>query len=682
MISDDLAREVKVITTHDVLKAASINNPEKYMPNEDVEVDNVTKVLKVVVSIGLNEVPVVGGMLSGLIGLFWPGGDDSIWEGTKDNVERLVDEKIGEQTAKDNRLRLKGICKVLQIFAQEPPKIQARNFHGVVNILMENEPLIFENESPWYNLPYLAPFGTLYLSALYTQWKHCEKIDKSSDSKPAYKKLLEEEVYRLQALVQDAKKNCIERRKKDIKLEQLNAYDQITMEDPHSHTEITVTGALEDIFKNGRMQLDFEVESKYSAEIDKILEPTHLWGRFIPGHEQDIQTYHHLEYPGGEWKGITSETKFTNPQAVPGGLGRLCKIEWFIAPDYYNTNEVVGLSLVFENTEIMLGSRRGGYVCAIELGREVVIGVKTKVSTDYRDRDRIEYIEFTYAPATIDAQGNLSLLAKDRVEEATKSLRRIRKDKSEKDMEFKHAHSNDHKSKWSELIDAKIRRRTMVALLAIFVQQITGQTFASQYSVIFYLSQGFGARSFVFSVLSSVAGLACLFITWSTVDLVGRRVLLLVGGTGMAVFLFIVGAVGTIKNPTETQQNALVASSAYALSWAPVSYIVLSEAASSHIKEKTNLVASVISVLTTFATSFTLPYLLSKPYAALGAKVGFIYGSFCVAMVVLAYFFIPELKGRSLEEVDQLFTSGESLRKLGFLKTRTAEKAYESHAKQ
>ncbi|KAG5766045.1 hypothetical protein H9Q72_005889 [Fusarium xylarioides] len=286
----------------------------------------------------------------------------------------------------------------------------------------------------------------------------------------------------------------------------------------------------------------------------------------------------------------------------------------------------------------------------------------------------------------------VALLAKDRVEEATKSLRRIRKDKSEEDIEFEiqaiqHAHSNDHKGKWSELFDAKNKRRTMVAILAMFGQQITGQAFASQYSVIFCLSQGFGARSFVFFVLSSVAGLACLFITWFTVDLVGRRVLLLIGGAGMAVFLFIVGSVGTIKDPTETQKNTLVASfilfsSAYALSWAPVSYMVLSEAASSHIKEKTNLLASVISVLTTFATSFTLPYLLSKPYAALGAKVGFIYGSFCVAMVVLAYFFIPELKGRSLEEVDQLFASGESLRKLGYLKTRTAEEAFESDSKQ
>ncbi|KAF4336084.1 hexose transporter 2 [Fusarium beomiforme] len=263
------------------------------------------------------------------------------------------------------------------------------------------------------------------------------------------------------------------------------------------------------------------------------------------------------------------------------------------------------------------------------------------------------------------------LLAKDHVEEATNALRRIRKDKSEEDIDFE--------------IQA-IQSRTMVAILAMFGQQITGQAFASQYSVIFYLSQGFGSKSFLFSIISSVAGVVCLLITWFTVDMVGRRVLLFIGGTGMALFLFIVGSVGTISNPNEAQKNTLVASftlfsCSYALSWAPVSYVILSEVASSHIKEKTNLLASVISVLTTFATSFTLPYLLSKPYAALGAKVGFIYGSFCIAMVVLAYFFIPELKGRSLEEVDQLFAGGQPLRKLGSLKTQTAEEALKTDSK-
>ncbi|KAF4452185.1 Hexose transporter 2 [Fusarium austroafricanum] len=238
------------------------------------------------------------------------------------------------------------------------------------------------------------------------------------------------------------------------------------------------------------------------------------------------------------------------------------------------------------------------------------------------------------------------------------------------------------KGKWSDLFDAKNRARTMVDILAMFGQQITGQAFASQYAAIFYQSQGFGDRSFVFFVITSVFRLVCLLITWFTIDLIGRRVLLLNGGSAMAIILFIVGSTGTLPNPTDTQKNTLVAAfmlyaSSYSLSWAPISYVVLSEAASSHIKEKTNLIASAISVLTTFVTSFTLPYLLHKGYAGRGAKVGFIYGSICVAMVVLAYFFIPELKGRSLEEFGQLFASGQPFRKLGKLKTQTAEERLE-----
>jgi MFS transporter, SP family, sugar:H+ symporter len=101
--------------------------------------------------------------------------------------------------------------------------------------------------------------------------------------------------------------------------------------------------------------------------------------------------------------------------------------------------------------------------------------------------------------------------------------------------------------------------------------------------------------------------------------------------------------------------------------------VVVSEAASTRVKEKTNLLACVISVLTTFATSFTIPYLISDQYAGLGGKVGFVYGSFCMAMFVLAFLFVPELKNRSLEEVDQMFASDTPLRKFGSIKTQRVE---------
>lgn len=50
-------------------------------------------------------------------------------------------------------------------------------------------------------------------------------------------------------------------------------------------------------------------------------------------------------------------------------------------------------------------------------------------------------------------------------------------------------------------------------------------------------------------------------------------------------------------------------------------------------------------------------------------------------MVVLTFFFIPELKGRSLEEVDQLFTSGAPLRKFSSIETMNAQELYEDEVK-
>lgn len=104
---------------------------------------------------------------------------------------------------------------------------------------------------------------------------------------------------------------------------------------------------------------------------------------------------------------------------------------------------------------------------------------------------------------------------------------------------------------------------------------------------------------------------------------------------------------------------------------------MVSEAAALRVKEKTNLLACVISVLTTFVVSFTMPYLINERYANLGGKVGFIYGSTNFMMLVLTFFFIPELKGRSLEEVDQLFESGVPIRHFGSVRTKTAVEMYQ-----
>ncbi|RDW59105.1 hypothetical protein BP5796_12029 [Coleophoma crateriformis] len=284
------------------------------------------------------------------------------------------------------------------------------------------------------------------------------------------------------------------------------------------------------------------------------------------------------------------------------------------------------------------------------------------------------------------------LLSQDRDEDAVKSLRKLRKKATDTEIQFeveslRYANDNEHKGSWSEVFDKKNRIRTYVALFAMFGQQISGQAFPSQYGVIFYQSQGFKSQAFLFNVLMNIISLVAIILTWFTVDGLGRRPSLLLGGSLMAAFMFILGGMGSVPAATLTSagKNTMVASIMlfyffFNLSWAPLAYVIVSETAASRLKEKTNLLAMVISVLTTFVTSFTIPYLIGAAYANLGAKLGYVYGAINIGLVVAVFFFIPELKGRSLEEINQLFESGVSLRKLGGVKTRDAGVLYEEKA--
>ncbi|KAF1828562.1 general substrate transporter [Decorospora gaudefroyi] len=282
------------------------------------------------------------------------------------------------------------------------------------------------------------------------------------------------------------------------------------------------------------------------------------------------------------------------------------------------------------------------------------------------------------------------LVSRDRNEDAAKSLRKIRKSASEEDIQFeieswRFVNANEqHKGSWAEVFNKKNRLRTGIAVFAMFGQQITGQAFPTQYQVVFYQQEGLGANAFLYNVISNVVGLIAVIMTWFTVDGAGRRPTLLLGGAMMAAFMLILGGMGTVPvdSRTDSMGDMMVASFMlfnffFNLSWAPLAYVIVSETAALRVKEKTNLLSMVVSVLTTFVTSFTTPYLINDDYAGLGGKLGYIYGAINVLVVVGVFFIVPELKGRSLEEVDQLFASGAPIRSFSKMETKNAEQLYE-----
>lgn len=74
------------------------------------------------------------------------------------------------------------------------------------------------------------------------------------------------------------------------------------------------------------------------------------------------------------------------------------------------------------------------------------------------------------------------------------------------------------------------------------------------------------------------------------------------------------------------------------------------------LRDKNALVVYCTQFVFDFVVTLTLPYLLNADYANLQSKVGFIYGSCGIIGLTWAYFCLPDMAGRSLEELEQMWT--------------------------
>ncbi|VUC27305.1 unnamed protein product [Clonostachys rosea] len=217
------------------------------------------------------------------------------------------------------------------------------------------------------------------------------------------------------------------------------------------------------------------------------------------------------------------------------------------------------------------------------------------------------------------------------------------------------------KGKWSELFKGTNARRTWGGLIAAGAVQLTGQSFASNYGTIFLKSVGV-IDPFTGTMIKR-AGLliGCIFVI-AFVEKIGRRRVALVVGSISAACLMVMGGLGTVTPPNTSAQKGVLAMSiifpcAYMIAFGSTMTVVKSEIPHTALRDKSNLLFWSFSNVANFLATFTLPYLLKAPYANLGSKVGFVYGCTTTLFVVLLFFFVPEMTGKSLEEIDEMFES-------------------------
>jgi MFS family permease len=207
--------------------------------------------------------------------------------------------------------------------------------------------------------------------------------------------------------------------------------------------------------------------------------------------------------------------------------------------------------------------------------------------------------------------------------------------------------------------------------LAIF-QQVTGIN-----AIIYFADQIFGAAGFATEASRTtvttwaIGGVNVLstLIAVAFIDRLGRRKLLLAGLIGMAVSLLVVGAAFEFIAAPETAQSTtqavgpseaglltLVGLVAFIISFAfslgPVVWTVINEIFPGRIRGRGVAVCTAVN----WASAFLVSQFFLSLVGAIGSSATFwLFAAFSVVGCVWVYIYVPETKGQSLEQIQQIW---------------------------
>ncbi|PGH08125.1 hypothetical protein AJ80_07919 [Polytolypa hystricis UAMH7299] len=202
-------------------------------------------------------------------------------------------------------------------------------------------------------------------------------------------------------------------------------------------------------------------------------------------------------------------------------------------------------------------------------------------------------------------------------------------------------------------------RRTMIVLIAHMMPQFFGLGLLSNAS---YFGQTIGMKPFMSVLLLEIGiavGLVANIISVWTLSVARRRPLMLVTLGMVGVLWTSIGISGCFDSPVTMWYTAVsmifiifIGGSGV---W-PASVLVASETSSLRLRAQTQAIGWVLHSLGACVFAIVLPYIYNTDQGNLGAKTGFIYLFFCILSFALVFLYVPEMRGRSAAQLDNMFS--------------------------
>lgn len=221
-----------------------------------------------------------------------------------------------------------------------------------------------------------------------------------------------------------------------------------------------------------------------------------------------------------------------------------------------------------------------------------------------------------------------------------------------RDIESTLAKEEIQRVRFSDLLAPGMLKVLALGVALAVLQQWCGINVIFNYSEEIFRQAGYD----ISSVLKNIAwtgsvNLAFTFVALGVVDRRGRRPLMLLGSAGLAVIYTVMGfCYHTGVQGRPLLLLVLAAIGCYAMSLAPVTWVVISEIFPNRIRGAAMAVAVSSLWIACFLLTYTFPILNGR----LGpAGTFWLYAAICIVGFIFIKLKLPETKGKSLEEIER-----------------------------
>ncbi len=203
-----------------------------------------------------------------------------------------------------------------------------------------------------------------------------------------------------------------------------------------------------------------------------------------------------------------------------------------------------------------------------------------------------------------------------------------------------------------DLLEPRMRRVLVLGVVLAVFQQWCGINVIFNYAEEIFAAAGYNISDTLMNIAwTGSVNLAFTFVALGVVDRGGRRILMLLGAAGLAVIYVTLGFcyhAGVKGWPMLTL--VLAAIGCYAMSLAPVTWVIIAEIFPNRIRGAAMSVAVMSLWIACFILTFTFP-ILNRTLGPAGTF--WLYAAICVAGFVFILLRLPETKGKSLEQIER-----------------------------